>query len=74
MHLETLSLQIDRGVARITLKRPDNANAFNPAMAHELLQVAIACDVDATIRVVLLDAEGKMFCAGGERKLHGCGK
>ncbi|MEE2790032.1 MAG: enoyl-CoA hydratase-related protein [Acidobacteriota bacterium] len=66
MHLETLSLQIDRGVARITLKRPDNANAFNPAMAHELLQVAIACDVDATIRVILLDAEGKMFCAGGD--------
>ena len=66
MHLETLRLRIDGSIARITLRRPDSANAFNPTMAQELLQVTIACDVDPTIRVVLLDAEGKMFCAGGD--------
>ncbi len=66
MPLETLGLRIEDGVGRITLQRPDNANAMNPTMARELLDVAIACDVDAAVRAVLIDAEGRMFCAGGD--------
>ncbi|MFZ5654710.1 MAG: enoyl-CoA hydratase/isomerase family protein [Pseudomonadota bacterium] len=54
------------GVARITLARPDAANALNPAMAHELLEVARACRDDAGVRAVILDAEGRVFCAGGD--------
>jgi 2-(1,2-epoxy-1,2-dihydrophenyl)acetyl-CoA isomerase len=66
MPLETLGLRIEDGVGRITLRRPDNANAMNPTMARELLEVAIACDVDTSVRAVLIDAEGRMFCAGGD--------
>ena len=66
MNLDTIALRIDDSVGRITLRRPGHANAMNPTMARELLQVAIACDVDTSIRAVLLDAEGKMFCAGGD--------
>jgi len=53
-------------VARITLARPDAANALNPAMAHELLEVAQICRDDPGVRAVILDAEGKVFCAGGD--------
>lgn len=66
MLLETLGLRIADGVGRITLRRPDNANAMDPTMAKELLEAAIACDVDPSVRAVLIDAEGGMFCAGGD--------
>ena len=66
MTFDTLRLQIDDGIARITLGRQDNANAMNPILARELLDAAIACDVDPSVRAVLIDAEGRMFCAGGD--------
>lgn len=53
-------------VARITLARPAAANALNPAMARELLEVAQLCRDDPGVRAVILDAEGKVFCAGGD--------
>lgn len=66
MTFDTLRFQIDDGIARITLRRQDNANAMNPILARELLDAAIACDVDPSVRAVLIDAEGRMFCAGGD--------
>jgi 2-(1,2-epoxy-1,2-dihydrophenyl)acetyl-CoA isomerase len=66
MTFETLRLQVQDGVGRITLRRPDHANAMSPTLARELLEAAIACDVDPAVRAVLIDAEGKMFCAGGD--------
>ena len=66
MDFNTITLKIKNGIGHITLRRPDNANALNATMAHELLEATIACDVDSSVRVVLLDAEGKMFCAGGD--------
>ena len=66
MDFDTITLKIENGIGHITLRRPDNANALNATMAHELLNATIACDVDSSVRVVLLDAEGKMFCAGGD--------
>ena len=66
MTFDTLRLQIDDGIARITLRRQDNANAMNAILARELLDAGIACDVDPSVRAVLIDAEGRMFCAGGD--------
>jgi len=66
MHLNTLKFQINDGIARITLSRPDDANAINLTMAQELLQTIITCDVDRNVRAVLLDAEGRLFSAGGD--------
>ncbi|MBK8133884.1 MAG: enoyl-CoA hydratase/isomerase family protein [Gammaproteobacteria bacterium] len=53
-------------VARITLARPDAANALNFAMGAELLDVARRCRDDKGVRAVILDADGKVFCAGGD--------
>jgi 2-(1,2-epoxy-1,2-dihydrophenyl)acetyl-CoA isomerase len=64
--LETVKFEIVDGVGHITLNRPDKANAMNPTMARELLEVAITCDEDGSVRCVLIDAVGKMFCAGGD--------
>lgn len=61
-----LTLTRDGPVARVTLNRPDAANAVDPAMARALLAAAVECDEDATVRCVLLAARGKLFCGGGD--------
>ncbi|WP_376087592.1 enoyl-CoA hydratase/isomerase family protein [Roseomonas sp. CCTCC AB2023176] len=63
---EPLTLTRDGSVARITLNRPDSANAVDPAMARALLRVAVECDEDRAVRCVLLTARGKLFCGGGD--------
>lgn len=66
MHFETLLYDVDQGVARIRLNRPDAANALNLPMCKDLMYAALAADEDPGVRAVLLGAEGKMFCAGGD--------
>ena len=66
MTYKTLRFATDDGLARITLARPDNANALDLTMMRELMEVAIACDEDPSVRAVLLDSEGRLFCAGGD--------
>ena len=66
MSYKTIKFQHENHIARITLARPDAANALNLDMAAELLQVALLCKDDPSVRAVILDAEGKIFCAGGD--------
>lgn len=48
---------------RITLSRPEKANALNPEMVEALLDAVTAAATDGT-RFLILDAEGRHFCAG----------
>ena len=66
MKLETLQFERDGPVAIVRLNRPDAANSLNTAMSEELLRVATHCDSSSEIRAVVLTANGKMFCAGGD--------
>ena len=68
MNFDTLGLEIDGGVARLTLNRPDDANALNLPMAKEFLDAALHTTSRDDVRVVLVDAAGKLFCAGGDVK------
>jgi 2-(1,2-epoxy-1,2-dihydrophenyl)acetyl-CoA isomerase len=68
MDYENLRYETADGVATITLHRPDSANAIDLALARELMQAAIRCDEDRSVRAVLLTGAGKMFCAGGDLK------
>ncbi len=64
---ETISINVDdRGVARLTLARADKHNAMNAQMIAELTQAAAQLGADEAVRVVILEAEGKSFCAGGD--------
>lgn len=63
----TLSVETDaRGVATLTLDRPDKHNAMNAEMIAELTAVAHALGTDDAVRVVVLRGAGKTFCAGGD--------
>ncbi|MBK5947361.1 enoyl-CoA hydratase [Rhodobacter veldkampii DSM 11550] len=64
---QTITADIDaRGVARLTLNRPEKHNALNAAMIAELTRAAQALGADPAVRVVILQAAGESFCAGGD--------
>ena len=64
---ETIRLDVDaRGVATLTLARPDKHNAMSAQMLEELTAAATALSGDDTVRVVVLTGAGKSFCAGGD--------
>ena len=64
---ETITIQTDaRGVATLTLNRPDKHNAMSAVMLDELTQAAAVLAADEAVRVVVLTGAGKSFCAGGD--------
>jgi 2-(1,2-epoxy-1,2-dihydrophenyl)acetyl-CoA isomerase len=58
---ETIIVEADGPVTRITLNRPDKLNAFNVQMHSELKG---ALDLVGEARVVVLSGAGRGFCAG----------
>jgi len=65
---ETLTLDRSATTAVVTLNRPDEANGINGLMARELAIAAQTCDDDRSVKVVVLTATGRFFCAGGDVK------
>jgi 2-(1,2-epoxy-1,2-dihydrophenyl)acetyl-CoA isomerase len=59
---------LEDGLARVTLNRPDSGNSITPEQAKCLLSIAARCDSDPKIRAVLFTARGKNFCVGGDLK------
>ena len=62
MSYETILFSVDRGIARLTLNRPDKLNSFNTQMHAEVRQVFRAIGAEA--RVLILTGAGRGFCAG----------
>ncbi|MFT4182348.1 MAG: crotonase/enoyl-CoA hydratase family protein [Rhizobium sp.] len=67
MTSQTIHIAIDgRGVARLTLSRPDKHNALSAEMIDALTMAAHDLGRDRAVRVVVLHGEGTSFCAGGD--------
>ncbi|MEQ5778513.1 crotonase/enoyl-CoA hydratase family protein [Thalassospira sp. NFXS8] len=67
MNYEMIRLDIDlRGVATVSLARAEKHNAMNARMIDELNDVAKSLAANGDVRVVVLVANGKTFCAGGD--------
>lgn len=64
--IKPLLFERNGGVVRLTLNRPDQGNAIDLALVRALVEAAIRCDSDRTIRCVVLTGAGRMFCAGGD--------
>ena len=64
---QTLDVGLDqRGVATIALNRPERHNAMDGQLIRDLSNAAIKLDDDPEVRVVVLAANGKSFCAGAD--------
>ncbi|HEX3973405.1 MAG TPA: enoyl-CoA hydratase-related protein [Stellaceae bacterium] len=59
-----------RGVATLTLNRPDRGNAYDDVMLRELMIALAELDNDDAVRVVLLRGAGKHFCVGADIAWH----
>ncbi|MGE3648594.1 MAG: enoyl-CoA hydratase-related protein, partial [Reyranellaceae bacterium] len=55
-----------RGVATVTLNRPEVNNAYNGALIDGLLQALDTLDREAGLRAVVLRGNGKHFQAGAD--------
>jgi methylglutaconyl-CoA hydratase len=55
-----------RGVASVTLNRPERGNAMNPALIDEMGACMQELGADDAVRVIVLRGEGKHFCAGAD--------
>jgi 2-(1,2-epoxy-1,2-dihydrophenyl)acetyl-CoA isomerase len=64
METATVRLEIDSGVARITLDQPDKLNAFSRAMHADLRLVLTRIESDDAVRAVVIAGAGRAFCAG----------
>lgn len=66
---ESILLRADAdGVATLTLNRPKQYNALSDDMLDALQAAFDAIAGDETVRVVVIRAEGKAFCAGHDLK------
>lgn len=67
MTLETIRVEQDaRGIATVTLARPEKHNAMNAQMIAELNGAAHVLGADDSVRAVIMAADGPTFCAGGD--------
>jgi len=63
---DAILLSVDEGMARLTLNRPTRLNAFNADLAHAWRDATAEAVTRSDVDVILLDAAGPAFCAGGD--------
>jgi 2-(1,2-epoxy-1,2-dihydrophenyl)acetyl-CoA isomerase len=66
---ETLSLDVQDGVAHVTLTQADRGNPIDGPFCHEMNELSlelVARVARGEVRAVLLDAEGRAFSYGGD--------
>lgn len=56
----------DRGVAFVTLNRPDVHNAFNEALIAAITEAFVRIEATEGVRAVVLRGNGPSFCAGAD--------
>jgi len=66
MELTQTKYEVEKGIATVTLNRPDQLNAFTKVMRKELVDIFSAADQDDSVRAVVVTGAGRAFCAGAD--------
>ncbi|WP_137821655.1 enoyl-CoA hydratase/isomerase family protein [Pseudomonas sp. D(2018)] len=64
--MTTLLSQVEAGIARITLNRPQQRNALDIPTLKSLHALLDSHEADPAVRVVVLSGAGRSFCAGAD--------
>jgi enoyl-CoA hydratase/carnithine racemase len=64
--LDDVLYEASRGMATITLNRPDKLNALRAQTFEELREAFRAAEIDETVGVAVVRGAGRAFCAGGD--------
>jgi len=59
-------VRTEGGIARVILCRPERRNAFDAQMIEELTAAFARFKDDRATRVIVIEGEGKAFCAGAD--------
>jgi trans-feruloyl-CoA hydratase/vanillin synthase len=65
---QCVAVEIDDGVAWVTLNRPEKRNAMNPTLNAEMLELLLALDAAPEAAVIVLSGAGDSFSAGMDLK------
>lgn len=67
MDFEYMLLNVDDGIATITINRPETLNALSPAVYHELSEGLTMLSYDSTVKAIIITGAGnKAFIAGAD--------
>ena len=61
---EEVLYQVEGGIATLTINRPERLNTISVPMLGRLAELLIKANEDPKVRVVVLTATGRAFCAG----------
>ena len=64
MSYQTILFELNDGIARLTLNRPDRLNSFNVQMHAEVREALAQVAATPDARVLVLTGAGRGFCAG----------
>lgn len=64
--MSVLATSQEGGVLTLTLRRPEKRNALSPELVRSMRDAFARARDDASVRAVLLQAEGAVFSAGGD--------
>src|ERR1700730_18441932 len=64
-------LRIDGPIATITLNRPAAFNAIDLSIAKKLEQLGAEVEANDDVRVLVIEGQGRAFCAGGDLQTLG---
>lgn len=65
---DTATIEIESGVATITMDDPERRNALSAELVRSLDAHLVAADADPDVRVIVLTNTGTTFCAGADLK------
>lgn len=72
MNFQEILYSKERGVATITINRPQVHNAFTPLTVQEMMRALDDARHDSAVGVIVLTGAGdKAFCSGGDQKVRG---
>ena len=64
MKYENILFEVQNGVAKLTLNRPDKLNSFTEEMHAECRHALDSIQSNTAVRVLVLTGAGRGFCAG----------
>jgi trans-feruloyl-CoA hydratase/vanillin synthase len=65
---KTVEATVERGIAWVTLNRPDKRNAMSPTLNREMIDVLETLELDEEARVLVLTGAGDSWSAGMDLK------
>lgn len=70
-NVQSVLLEIQNGIAIITLNEPNSLNALSMSLKQQLLDSFSLAESNPDVKVIILTGSGKAFCAGGDVKAMG---